>query len=262
MWFTNEISYDGISCMNFGLFLCNLNQTGRQSHSVIGDIKLHTDKTNLMEFNYLTGIEYSGMLDIEMVLGSYDYIDRIALSRIQNWLIGRNDYKELHFEQEDMTELIYNCIFTSCELVTFANLPYAIKVKGVADRPYAIEKEKTYKYSITPNATNRIKLMNTSHVHDYTYPKLEFTSNASGGYVSIINKNNNNYETRIENLLSNERIAMDSQTQVLTTSNVGMFRIGDFNKHWLELVSGMNELIVTGTTNEIIIKYANVRKCL
>ena len=34
-----------------------------------------------------------------------------------------------------------------------------IKVKGVADRPYAIEKEKTYKYSITPNATNRIKLI-------------------------------------------------------------------------------------------------------
>ena len=259
-WYARDINYDGISSMNFGLFLCNMNSGSSKNQNVSGNIKLHTDKTPLMNYNYLTGVENEGSLNFEMILGSEVPIDRLTLSSIQNWLIGRNEFKELCILQDDMNHIIYNCIFTSCELITFANVPYAIKINGTTDSAYGREREKTYTYNINSNTI--IRLMNVSHEQGYTYPKIEFTCNTSNGYVSIINENNNNYETKIENLLSGETIIMDSRTQVLTTSSAGLYRLGDFNKHWLELVPKMNKLIVSGNITELKITYANIRKCL
>ena len=117
-WYARDINYDGISSMNFGLFLCNMNSGSSKNQNVSGNIKLHTDKTPLMNYNYLTGVENDGSLNFEMILGSEVPIDRLTLSSIQNWLIGRNEFKELCILQDDMNHIIYNCIFTSCELIT------------------------------------------------------------------------------------------------------------------------------------------------
>ena len=247
--------FDGIPSERFGLFLCNINETGKQTYDGGGAVKVHTDKTPSMDYNYLMGVEYEDVFEFTMTFGSMEARDKFDISLINNWLIGHSEYKKLQILQHDMTNIYYNCILNDYKVVSFGNYAYAFECTVICDRPWALGNVKKYKYTVP----NTVILNNGSHSNRKTYPKLTFTTNKPNATLSIVNASNGNWETKFQGLSSGETITIDSQLELITSS-LGLYRLENFNKHWLELVPRANKLIIQGDVNEILIEYNEIRK--
>ena len=247
--------FDGIPSEKFGLFLCSVNDTGVKTNEGGGSVTIHTDKTPLMDYNYLMGVEYDDVFEFTMTFGSHEAKDRFDISLINNWLIGHSEYKKLQIIQHDLTNIYYNCILNDYRIVTFGNYAYAFECTVTCDRQTALGNKRTFKYS----KLGEIKHTNASHSNRITYPVLKFTTNSPDATLSIINKSNNDWETKFEGLSSGETIILDNQLQTIESST-GLFRLENFNKHWFELVPNINKLMVTGNVDSITIEYNEVRK--
>ena len=247
--------FDGVPSEKFNLFLCNINETGAKTYDGGGTVKVHTDKTPSMDYNYVMGVEYDEVFEFKMTFGSMEAKDKFDISLINNWLIGHSEYKKLQILQHDMTNVYYNCILNDYKVVSFANYTYAFECTVICDRPWALGNTRRFKY----NKLGTIIHNNGSHTNRMTYPILKFTTNAPDASLSIINESNGGWETKFEGLSDGETIIVDNQLQKISSS-LGLYRLGNFNKHWLELLPRTNRLIVTGNVDEIIIEYSEVRK--
>lgn len=250
--------YDGTPSEKFDLFLCNIDKTGTDSQSGGADITVHTSKTSSMDFNYLMGIEYDQAFEFTFTFSSTEKKDRFDVSVINNWLIGKQEYKKLQIIQDDMSNIYFNCILKDFRVISFGNEPLAFECTAVCDRGWAMEEDKTYTYRI--NASPQIIMHNNaSHKSNITLPLIEFKTNRDNATVSIRNEGNNGWETKITGLSNKEVISMDSQLELIESS-MNLNRLHLFNKHWFELIPNMNKVIVTGDIEYLKITYANVRK--
>lgn len=250
--------YDGLPSERFGVFLCNISDTGLKTDDGGGNVTVHTTKTPLMDSSYLLGVEYEENFEFEFTFGSYKPKDKYDISVLNNWLIGKHKFCKLQILQLDMSSCYYNCIMTDFKIVSFGNLPFAFKCNVICDRGWALEKTSMFNYRLQ-RGENIIMHKNISHTNTLTYPIVEFTSNKSEGVVSIINLTNNNYETKISNLLKGEKITLDNKLQLINSS-LGLLRLGNFNKHWFELVPSVNKLKIVGDIDNIKISYEGIRK--
>lgn len=257
-YYAYNFIFDGIPSEKFDLFICKMDSKGTSSEDGGGSVKIYTDKTPNMDYNYLLGIEYEDVFEFTFTFGSTSNKDRFDVSLINNWLIGHSQYKKLQILQDDMTSIYFNCILNDFKVVSFGNIPYAFECKVICDRGWALENMRTYNYNIT-QTPQTILHNNISHKNNITLPILEFTTNSSNATVSIINQSNDNYETKFTGLSSGETITMNCQTEIITSS-MDLRRLGNFNNHWFELVPKQNKLIVTGNVSNVKIKYENVRK--
>lgn len=246
--------FDGVPSERYGLFLCSVNETGKQTYDGGSNIKIHTSKTPLMDYNYLMGAEYEDTFEFKMTFGCSTPKDKFDISLINNWLIGHSQYKKLQILQDDMTNVYYNCILNDYKVVTFGNCAYAFECTVICDRPWALGNIKTYTYGL-----GNVNHNNGSHTNRITLPKLTFTTIRPNASLSIVNLSNGNWETKFTGLSANETIVVDNQLQIITSS-LGLRRLGNFNKHWLELLPKMNKLSITGDVENIKIEYSEIRK--
>lgn len=255
-YYAYDFIFDGIPSEKFDLFICSMGSSSSPEYGG-GNVKVHTDKTPSMDYNYLLSVEYEDSFEFTFTFGSRKPKDRFDISLINNWLVGHSTYKKLQILQQDMTSIYFNCIINDFKIVSIGNIPYAFECTVVCDRPWALENMKTYNYSVFDGKT--IVHNNTSHKSGITLPIIEFTTNNGNATVSLTNKTNNNYETRFTGLLNGETITMNCQTEVVTSS-MGFRRLGNFNNHWFELLPKQNTILVSGNVSNLKIKYENVRK--
>lgn len=246
--------FDGVPSEKYGLFLCNIGKGGTQTHEGGGSVKLHTDKTPSMERNFLMGTEYDEVFEFKMTFASPQPKDKFDISLINNWLIGHSTYKRLQILQYDMTNVYYNCILNDYKIISFGNFAYAFECTVICDRPWGVGNNKKFTYNKGTIIHN-----NHSHTNRLTYPILKFTTIKPNATVSIVNMSNNNWETKFEGLSSGETITVDNELQLIKSS-LDLHRLGNFNKHWLELLPRNNKLIISGDINEITIEYGEIRK--
>lgn len=254
-YIATDFIYDGVPSEKFGLFLCNLDETGSQEYDSCGNVDVHLVKTARMTRNYLAGVSYTDEYSFEFIIGSRSPLDKFDQDIILKWLVGANSFKNLQIIQGDMDSVGFNCIFTEPQIVAYGNLPYAIKLTALCDRPYALTKINTYKYS---NLSQQITHINNSLHNVVTLPVLSFICNKANGNVSIKNKSNDNWTSEFIGLQLNEKITIDNQLQTITSS-LGRKVLSTFNKHWFELVPKINLIEVTGDTSAIEIKYADAK---
>lgn len=250
--------FDGKSSEFFGLYLFNLNGRGSEEFSGGANFQIHTDKTPMSPKHSLLGINEEEPLKFKLSFGSLKPLSRYDISSIQKWLFGHKDYKELKIIQDDMMNVHYKCILNNPQIKTIGNMPYAFTCDVICDSSYAWESEKTYHY-VTNGASKTIIHNNISDLFGYVYPKVEFTTLSSGGKVVFLNKSNGNMETTFEGLSANEKITLDGELQTIVSSK-GLKRLGNFNKNWFELISGANQIEITGNIDKLSITYANAKR--
>ena len=258
MFYATTFTYNGVSCKDFDLTLCASDKGLMKNDNAIGSVNYVTDKTSSMNYNYLLGAQQNDVLEFEITMMTNLEKDREWVGQVMNWLTGYNEYKKLTFDQPDMEGIYFNCIVEDVKLVTVGNMPKGFTCKIKCDRGYALEEEKVYTYNIS-SSPHTFTHTNTSHGHGVTLPVVEVTTSSSNATVSIVNASNNNWETKLTGLTSNEVITMDSQHEIIKSSN-GVRRLANFNNHWFELVEGDNRITVTGNVSKIVIRYKNNRK--
>lgn len=249
--------YDDIPSEKFGVFICNMDD-GMQSSDGGGEVKLITDKTISSDRSYLLGIEYDDMFEFKLTFGRYEPPDRHMISLLNTWLVGHSNYKPLRIVQADMSTVYYECIMTDFQISTFGNIPYVFECSVVCNRPYGIGNRQKHSYNIKAGE-NRIVLRNTSNTSNITMPTLSFTTTKADAELSIKNVSNNGYETKFTGLAVNETLTVDCDLQMITSS-LQQRRLQNFNKHWLELLPNVNNLIVTGDISNLVIEYDPIKK--
>ena len=147
-------------------------------------------------------------------------------------------------------------------MLYYDNKARGIRCKAECDAPWAWEYPRTESYAFPANVgvkNNSIHFLNLSNDHNDTMPIVKFKLSPNQTDFHIINPTYNGLDFGWKDLQGGETIECDCQTGIITSST-GMRRLKHFNKKFLRLVAGMNELECIGFVDSLDITYTPVRR--
>lgn len=250
--------FDNIPSETYGLYISNLGNKGGSSYSSGGsDVDIIKQKLTRKSNYFIQGVEQSTPLEFDLTILSQNELTRDMINIIQKWLFGQMKYKKLQVIQNDLLNIHFNCFLKSPEIITIGNVPYGISCKVECDAPWGWGNDMDYTVSnIVGEKT--IEYHNPSDDNGYTYPIITFKTTSVG---DVILKNVTDNENTIEftGLMANDIITIDVNLQIIkSTQNDNVLSKSNFK--WLKLVSGYNELIITGNLDYFNIKHKVARK--
>lgn len=186
-------------------------------------------------------------------------VDIFVLTQVKDWLGGEITFKELQICAENFNTFYFNCYITLDEDLIYAGGYRGVKATVHCDAPWAWEHEDdiTYVFDDT-SIPHVVEFNNLSADSEYLRPTIEITA-ANAGDVSITNVTFNNRETKFSNLLQGETVTLDNLYGFIS-SDTGLRRVANFNKKFLKMDKGMNELIISPNVSSLKITYQNAKR--
>lgn len=174
-------------------------------------------------------------------------------------LTGNQYYKELYFIDDKLhfdERVHYRVKVTDTKAHKIGSKIVAIGVTFQNDSFWSYADKNTILLDL--KAGQNFYFYNSSdELNDYLYPTVEI-SNASGDIV-ITNVSDNNRETVIENIASDEIVTLDAKNEIISSSIVDKNIVDDFNLKWVRFIPGKNELLVSSDCT-LKITYQLLRK--
>jgi len=260
MFWGKSFIWDGIPSETYNLGIVNFD-TGKINSPAGSDIEIFTKSVYRKPKTYLFGVSQTPVLQFSLTIGSPDYIDGTTRNLIEQYLFGHTTFKILQIFESDLQDIYFNCLITKGVGSYVGNLNIGYECDIVCDSPWAYEFPKT----ITKTYANDIitdedyTYYNTSANNDYTYALVDFTLNNIGDSFTLTNESDNDRQYIFTGLSNGENIYTDNDRQILT-SDTGLRRMTNFNKHWFRLVPGANNLNINGGLSEFILTVQNARK--
>lgn len=161
-------------------------------------------------------------------------------------LTGYNGYRKMVLDVEDPDEFIYfNVIVQSISYKKIGGKVSGIVISLECDSPFGWSREYENTYEVSAGQT--ITFYSTSDdLYNYLLPEITIIPKSSIGQLTIKNKSDNNWTTTLSNLSAGEIITMDSKREILLSSKANRVIMNDFNMHFFRLVSGKNEIEISG----------------
>lgn len=227
----------------FGLYLASLD-TGTKNAPFAVERNIIEEKVPHNPIPYFYGIEeqtLSFQLTMYRDEEELDYDTRVEIVR---WLF-QDEYKPLI--SEDHPYIVYNCIVVDKpEKILIGNMPRLITINFKCDAPWAWSPILSATHDLSNNTTSQIlKLENKSNIVKYYYPEIWITS-LDGGTISLVNYSDGGREFKFNNLQTNETIYVNNRLKQIETDVADIYRLKDFNRTWLRLGYGINQIAVTG----------------
>ena len=260
-FYAREFSFDGIPSSNYALTISSTTDGSEVSTNFPGDVKLFTEKlfNRTDEFYYGASVEPSLEFPVTFLTDNEELM-AVNLEKIGLWLFGKRNYSDLKILQPDMQNVTYRCFMLQPKIIRIGNTIKGVSALVHSKDPWGLSEEKMYTYTFTPPVSNVVITNNNlSDDSGYLYPNMTITMADTGGDISITNTSDNNRVFSFSGLLANEVITIDNSLQIIS-SNSGLRRLGNFNKNFLRLVSGSNNLLITGAVTQITLEYAEARK--
>ena len=187
-------------------------------------------------------------LEFEMVISPLDKLwTPEKRQEIAQWLI-HDEYKSFQ-TCDDLGKIYYIICTNPWEVETNGLRQGYMRLQFRADAFHAWSPVYYQEFDLSNNTSTIITLENRSNVCNYYYPKLEILNLNSTQEIVLKNLNDNGREFKINNLHLNEIVGFDNEKKIIKSSleeSDNIFRLKDFNKHWLRLVYGKNQIQVTG----------------
>ena len=258
-----DFIFDGQYSGNYGLKIMSFSSSLSTESSAGCGIEIFEDSVYRNPTVYHQGVSQNQPLEFDIEFVSEDEIPSVMRSKISKWLFSRMNYCKLQIIQRDLQDIYFNCHLVDPIFTYIGNYCHGISCKVKCDAPWAWQNQKTFTKVLTDEdreTTNPVlwRHYNDSDDTDYTYPLIEFTTISAGDY-SIVNENDNNREFRFEGLQANETIKVDCRNQTIESS-MRILRSKNFIKKFFRLVSGVNNLKLSGAFESLTIKYKNARK--
>jgi phage-related protein len=241
----NEVnfSYDGISTTAFGLMVVRVGETGMKERPFGVSRNIVEEKIRGKNSPYFYGIE-EDPLQFDITLGKEGVWTDDFKKSVVKWLF-KNDYKPLI--SDDNTGIIYYCMAVGTpKFYDNSKGEGYITLTMRCDSPYAWSLPTTEDYDLSTNTGGQIILLNnTSNIVEYYYPEVEITL-MEGTDFSLDNLNDTSNAFAFTDLVAGEVIYVNNQRKQIITNQPGLFRYDNFNKNWLKLVQGVNQIQVNG----------------
>jgi phage-related protein len=165
---------------------------------------------------------------------------------IINWLF-KKEYKI--FRSLDFPNIAYYCIATGDAKITLASMLkgyFTINFRCDASHGWSYPVNTQF-YDLSNNDTYTIlEIENIGNIKPYHYPEVEFLLQGDSTGITIQNLSDSGRIFEFTNLTMGENIYVDNDKQRIITSLSDTYRLDNFNKNWLRLVQGANQLKITG----------------
>jgi phage-related protein len=239
--------YNNIPSDYYGLLIGDLdsggvNETMGSSNMEILDQKIYRRATP-----FFYGATPSPILTFDMSAFSENEIDSDFFRLIQKVFFSSKKYSKLQIVQDDMAEIYFDAILNDPKIIRVGNLLRGISFTVTCSSPFAwnFPKTTTYTYS-TPTIDSTVIFNNSSDDNgSYLYPSNVITMNSFGGNITITNLSDSNRVFSFTGLQAGEVITIDNSLQTISSST-GLKRLSNFNKKFLRLIPGVNNLRIQG----------------
>ena len=239
--------FNNIMSEIYDLRIFDFSPSNPSTTSAGGDVSISEQWLYRLPKPYFYGRYYQSALEFDFTVGSFNYIDGQTRHAIESWLLGRHTYLPLRIVQDDIGDVVFNCIITKASQNYIANLNYGLTLHAKCNAPWAEQIQptltKTYSDALM---SDTFPYLNSSAYDGYNRPSITFTMGSTATYFSIINASDSNREFRFTGLTPLETITVDNERGIITSSISGQLRIDDFNKKFLRLVQGVNNLTLSG----------------
>ena len=164
-------------------------------------------------------------------------------NELGRWLV-HDTYKSFQ-TADDLGKFYYAIVTEMPDFQMYGNHGY-IPITFRTSSAYAFSPTYIDSFDMSTNETTTIKeLNNLSNINRNYRPKIEFEV-IEGTDVQIKNLSNGGEVFLFEGLSVGEIISVDNENEVVISSLFGSNPFSKFNKNWLELVYGTNQLEITG----------------
>ena len=226
----------------FGLYLASLDTSTKNAPFAV-ERTINEEKVRNNPIPYFFGMtEQSLYFKLTMYREEeWDYDTKVEIVR---WLF-QDEYKQ--FISEDHPSIIYNCIVTDRpEKILVGNVQRLIELNFRCDAPWAWSPVLGTTYDLSDNTTTKtLQFENRSNIVKYYYPEIWIQS-LDGGTISLKNYSDGGREFKFDNLQVNEIVYINNQLKQIETDVSSIYRLKDFNRNWLRLNYGINNIVVTG----------------
>lgn len=244
MFISTDFIYDNIRSEDMGIYLVSI-ESGmkRQNFGVTQSIR--EEKVPNKDIPYFFGVDKEVQsipftvckLDGDKI---FSYEER---TRICRWLC-KQSYKPLI--SNDNPFIIYYAIFTSGESYNNYSDDGYINLEMRLNAPYGFSPIMEEFYDLSDNTTKTtITLENRSNIIEYYKPVIEITLVDVTTEVKLRNISVEGEEFTLQNLQQGETICIDNDREKIK-SDKAQYRLNNFNKKWLKLIYGENQIEVTG----------------
>lgn len=246
---------------------------------IIGSFSYNGESEDNIGMNISTIEEFIGYNPVPIYLGQ-KYTDKLKLqiTLIKNPCIFHDD---LYFNEKDcrtilriltgikgyqwmklITQILDEDLWYKAQI---SNVSYkrigghvaGIILDAVCDSYFAWSKE--YNIAVNVKANHPFYIFNnTDDLNNYVYPIVSILS-PSAGNLSVTNKSDYNWISEIKNVKEHEKITIDSQHQIISSSLSQDLLLDNFNLGWFRLVPDKNEY-VSNMDMTISMKYRVPRK--
>lgn len=245
MFYGTEFVFDEISSEVYGLMLVNFN-SGKISNEIGNGYQIEEESIPGILKPIKLNSALRDKLSFDITFARQSELDRYDKGVIYKWLFNK-DYKKLRIVQDDLVDVVFNCILTNPREEVLFGYTYAVTVTVVCDSYFATSIELEYSKTIgTGVSTDSIYI--PSCANEYIYPKLLIATNVNQSCnLSIKNLTDSSTRaTSFQSLSSIENLTLDNNFGIIKST--GSSTIANFvSKKWLRLLPGDNSLEYTLT---------------
>lgn len=236
-----------------GLLLASFDMNGEEEDSIGMDYEVIEEYIGHNPVPVYLGGRYNEKLKPQITIIKNNCWDSFDITFSENecrhilrQLTGYNGYRKMVLDVEDPDEFIYfNVIVQSISYKKIGGKICGIVLSLECDSPFGWSREYENTYEVSAGQT--ITFYSTSDdLYNYLLPEITITPKSSIGQLTIKNKSDNNWTTTLSNLSAGEIITMDSKREILLSSKANRVIMNDFNMHFFRLVSGKNEIEISG----------------
>jgi phage-related protein len=238
-----RFNYSDIYSSEFGILNVTLS-SGMYQETFASSRSIKETKVRGNDKPYFQGIEYEP-LTLKLSFAFQDTWDEDKIRSVARWLCGQQYYKPLFFEEHP--ERIFYCMAVDESQLVHNGLKQGyVELTMRCDSPY------TYSPVYSPVATNLssnvvggtlVKFTNNGDV--ICKPEI-FINKIGAGDFRIVNTTNMNSEFKFTSLANNETVYVDNEREYIETDIPLTYRYSNFNNGYLEMVRGVNNLMVYG----------------
>lgn len=259
-----EFTFNGRSCLEFGLILCEFNGSDREggTHTSGGEPQL--EAVFRQHRSLLRGVEDDEKLSFQLTLGlcpdridRQKFLDRFEIEAISAWLTGYRGWGWMTIDQKDLAHVRYRCMISELKELSSGWNTYGFTCTVQCDSHYAYMFPQEYKYQCVD--TLNVDFFNRSSMNDPYFPSLVIEPLGSGG-VSIVNQSMDGVGPTFGSLAyvnGEKRSPLPSLVQLkieldengVLTNSEGLNLYPYYNFERLGLIRGTNKLVVTGKCN-------------
>lgn len=256
-FYGQSFSFHDTPCEAFDLMMYDI-AGEEQGETVFASVVSIQEETVSGRYRpYFYGAKFEEKLEFEMVFGvnqhrldAGNYLDRFELDAVATWLTGHDSYAWLVIEQEDMNYARFRCMITELSVISFGQIPWALRAKVVCDSPFAYMAPHAYQYEV--RGEEEISFYNESSYNGYYYPIVQIDL-PDGGDFEIINESDGHRSFSFKGIPASVRHVTVDNDHYVITNDQDLNIYPNFNYNFFRLKRGYNKLRVKGNGTLFII---------